>query len=143
MAATILLVDDSPIILMAIGDILSKTGATVVRATSGEEALTKLQKGDKLDLMITDLNMGAMNGIDLIRNARKLPSMRVTPILLLTAESERRSRKEAKSAGANGWIVKPVNADALMQVVSQFCQESEYREGSANGAAGSELRVRA
>jgi two-component system chemotaxis response regulator CheY len=123
MAATILLVDDSPIILMAIGDILRKTGATVVQATSGEEALTKLQKGDKLDLMITDLNMGGMNGIDLIRNARKLPSMRVTPILLLTAESERRSRNEAKSAGANGWIVKPVNAAALMQGVRQICPE--------------------
>jgi two-component system chemotaxis response regulator CheY len=119
MAATILLVDDSPIILMAIGDILSKAGFAVVKAASGEEALTKLQTGDKPDLMITDLNMGAMNGIDLIRDARKLPSMRVTPILLLTAESEQDSRNEAKSAGANGWIVKPVNAAALMQVVRE------------------------
>jgi two-component system chemotaxis response regulator CheY len=115
----ILLVDDSPIILMAIGDILSKAGFAVVKAASGEEALTKLQTGDKPDLMITDLNMGAMNGIDLIRDARKLPSMRVTPILLLTAESEQDSRNEAKSAGANGWIVKPVNAAALMQVVRE------------------------
>ena len=125
MAETILLVDDSPIILMAIGDILSKAGFSVVKATSGEEALTKLQEGGKPSLMIADLHMGAMNGIELIGNARKLPSMRTTPILMLTADSEQDDRNEARLAGANGWIVKPVDVSALMQVVRQFLPPSE------------------
>jgi two-component system chemotaxis response regulator CheY len=119
MAETILLVDDSRVLLMAIDGMLSKAGHKVVKATSAEEALAKLQKGDTPDLIITDLNMGDMNGIELTRNARKLPGTQFTPILLLTAESAQDRRKEARSAGATGWIVKPVNAGALMQVVSQ------------------------
>jgi two-component system chemotaxis response regulator CheY len=122
MAATILLVDDSRTILMAVGLVLSRTGLTIVKTGSGEEALTKLQKVDQPDLMITDLNMAVMNGIDLIRNARKLPSMRSTPILICSAESGQYIRNEAKSAGASGWIVKPVHPDALLQVVRQVLQ---------------------
>jgi two-component system chemotaxis response regulator CheY len=136
MAATILLVDDSPIILMAIGDILSKAGFAVVKATSGEEALSKLQNGYKPDLMIADLNMAAMSGIELIGHARKSPGMRTVPMLMLTAESEQDSRNEAKSVGANGWIVKPVDVGALMKVVRQFLPplERTTRQGSSSAA---------
>jgi two-component system chemotaxis response regulator CheY len=119
MAATVLVVDDSPTMLMSIEGILTKAGLGVIKAASGEEALAKLQKGDKPNLMITDLNMGAMNGIELIRSARKLPAMRFTPILMLTTESQQDKRNEAKSAGATGWIVKPVDGVALLNVVRQ------------------------
>lgn len=106
--------------LMSIGGMLSKAGLTVEQASSGEEALGKLRAGLKPRLMITDLNMGQMNGIELIREARKTPGMMFTPILMLTTESEHAKRQEAKSAGATGWLVKPVNPASLLKLVDQF-----------------------
>ncbi|MDH2308740.1 response regulator [Methylobacterium brachiatum] len=120
MATTIMIVDDSPTMLMSIEGILSKAGLGVVKAASGEEAVTTLQGGTKPNLLITDLNMGAMNGIELIRRVRKLPGLQFIPILMLTTESQQDKRNEAKSAGATGWIVKPVGPDALLKVIRQL-----------------------
>ncbi|AYO86171.1 response regulator [Methylobacterium brachiatum] len=115
-----MIVDDSPTMLMSIEGILSKAGLGVVKAASGEEAVTTLQGGTKPNLLITDLNMGAMNGIELIRRVRKLPGLQFIPILMLTTESQQDKRNEAKSAGATGWIVKPVDPDALLKVIRQL-----------------------
>ncbi|MCJ2091947.1 MULTISPECIES: response regulator [unclassified Methylobacterium] len=120
MATTIMIVDDSPTMLMSIEGILSKAGLGVLKAASGEEAVTTLQGGAKPNLLITDLNMGAMNGIDLIRRVRKLPGLQFIPILMLTTESQQDKRNEAKSAGATGWIVKPVDPEALLKVIRQL-----------------------
>jgi two-component system chemotaxis response regulator CheY len=120
LATTIMIVDDSPTMLMSIEGILSKAGLGVVKAASGEEAVTTLQGGTKPNLLITDLNMGAMNGIELIRRVRKLPGLQFIPILMLTTESQQDKRNEAKSAGATGWIVKPVDPDALLKVIRQL-----------------------
>jgi two-component system chemotaxis response regulator CheY len=115
-----MIVDDSPTMLMSIEGILTRAGIAVIKAASGEEALTKLQKGDKPNLLITDLNMGAMDGIELIRSARKLATLRFTPILMLTTESQQDKRNDAKAAGATGWIVKPVDPENLLKVVRQL-----------------------
>ncbi|SFL87801.1 response regulator [Methylobacterium pseudosasicola] len=120
MATTIMIVDDSPTMLMSIEGILNKAGLGVVKAASGEEAVTTLQGGTKPNLLITDLNMGAMNGIELIRRVRKLPGLQFIPILMLTTESQQDKRNEAKSAGATGWIVKPVDPEALLKVIRQL-----------------------
>jgi two-component system chemotaxis response regulator CheY len=120
MAKTIMIVDDSPTMLMSLEGILTKAGITVLKAISGEDALTRLTAGLKPDLIITDLNMGKLNGIELIRSLRKIASFRFLPILMLTTESQQDKRNDARSAGATGWIVKPVDATALMQVVRQL-----------------------
>ncbi|ESQ92631.1 response regulator [Asticcacaulis benevestitus] len=120
MANAILIVDDSPTMLMSMENMLIKIGVRVEKASSGEEALSKLQSGLKIRMMITDLNMGAMNGIELIRAVRKLPGMSFVPILMLTTESQQDKRNEAKSAGATGWMVKPVQPQAMMQIVRQL-----------------------
>ena len=120
MAATIMIVDDSPTMLMSIDGILTKAGLGVVKAANGEQALETLKTGAKPSLVITDLNMGAMDGIELIRRVRKLPGLQFTPILMLTTESQQDKRNEAKSAGATGWIVKPVDATALIKVIRQL-----------------------
>ncbi|MDO9428499.1 MAG: response regulator [Methylobacterium sp.] len=120
MAATIMIVDDSPTMLMSIEGILTKAGMIVVKSENGERALDALKSGTKPALLITDLNMGAMNGIELIRHVRKLPGLQFTPILMLTTESQQDKRNEAKSAGATGWIVKPVDATALVKVIRQL-----------------------
>jgi two-component system chemotaxis response regulator CheY len=120
MTKTIMLVDDSPTILMSMGAILGRAGYNVAKAASGEEALRELQTGQKPSLIITDLNMGAMNGIDLIRRLRQTPTTRFTPIIMLTTESAMDKRQEARSAGATGWIVKPVQPTDLLAVVKQM-----------------------
>ncbi len=116
---TIFLVDDSTTILMSLGDILTKAGFSIEKASDGEAALTKLKGGLKPALIITDLNMPKMNGIELIRSARALPGMRFTPILMLTTESQQAMRDEGKKAGATGWLVKPVAPDQLLGVIKQ------------------------
>jgi two-component system chemotaxis response regulator CheY len=116
----ILLVDDSPTILMSMERILSHAGYCVQKASSAEGALALLTKGERPNLIITDFNMGAMNGIDLVKAVRKLPPVRFIPILLLTTESAQNRRDEAKAAGATGWLVKPVQPDALVAVVKQI-----------------------
>lgn len=117
----IFLIDDSPTILMSMTDILVKAGYKVEKASSGGEALARLNSGglSAASLMITDYHMPGMTGVELIRHVRKLPSFRFTPILVLTTESQQDKRNEAKSAGATGWLVKPVPADKLLQVIKQ------------------------
>jgi two-component system chemotaxis response regulator CheY len=114
---TIFLVDDSATILLSISSILTKAGYATEKAASAEEALRKLQSGIKIDLMITDLNMPGMNGIELIKEVRKLPSYKFVPILFLTTESQQSRKMEAKAAGASGWIVKPATADELLNTI--------------------------
>jgi len=114
---TILLVDDSTTVLLSTASILTKSGYEVAKAASGDEALGKLKSGLKPDLMITDLNMPGMNGIELIKAVRQMPAYRFMPILFLTTESQSAKRAEAKAAGASGWLVKPATADELLSTI--------------------------
>jgi len=114
---TIFLVDDSATILLSVSNILTKTGFAIEKASNAEDALKKFQAGVKVDLLITDLNMPGMNGIELITEVRKLANYRFLPILFLTTESQQSRRLEAKAAGASGWIVKPVTADELLGTI--------------------------
>jgi len=114
---TIFIVDDSATILLSISSILGKAGYTAEKASNAEEALRKFNAGIKIDLLITDLNMPGMNGIELIREVRKLPAYRFVPILFLTTESQQAKKLEAKAAGASGWIVKPATADELLSTI--------------------------
>ena len=115
--STIMLVDDSATILLSISSILGKAGHSVEKAANAEEALKKFNAGVKIDLLITDLNMPGMNGIELIREVRKLPAYKFMPILFLTTESQQSRKQEAKEAGASGWIVKPATADELLNTI--------------------------
>ncbi|WP_444462287.1 response regulator [Rhodobacter capsulatus] len=117
---TILLVDDSPTMLMSMEATLTRAGYGVIKAASGEAALQGMAGGNRPNLMITDLHMGGMSGLDLIREVRKSPAGRFMPILMLTTESAQSRKEEAKAAGATGWIVKPVEPDALVGVVRQI-----------------------
>ncbi|EZP48657.1 response regulator [Sphingomonas sp. RIT328] len=117
---SILIVDDSPSMLMSVGMTLSATTLTVHKAESGEAALATLQGGLKPAMMLTDLNMGEMNGIELVRAVRKLPGYAFMPIVLLTTESSQDMRNLAKSAGATGWLTKPVEGEALLTIVRKL-----------------------
>lgn len=117
---TVLLIDDSATVLMSMETILNKAGYQIAKASSAEEALDKLNKGLKPNLMITDIHMPGMNGIDLIRKVRGMPGFQFTPILVVTTESQQAKRDEARAAKATGWLVKPVQPDDLLKVVKQI-----------------------
>lgn len=119
MSKTILVVDDSATMVMSLKASLEMAGFKVETAGDGVQALTKLKSGVKPDLIITDINMPNMGGMDFIRNARALPGLRFTPILALTTESQQGKRDEAKKLGATGWLVKPVGGTDLVKVIKQ------------------------
>jgi two-component system chemotaxis response regulator CheY len=118
MAKTIFIVDDSTVMLMSVKQTLEMAGFKVETAKDGLEALNRVKGGLKPDLIITDINMPNMNGLDFIKNAR--PILRFTPILALTTESQATKRDEAKKHGATGWLVKPVAGPDLLKVIKQL-----------------------
>ena len=117
---TILIVDDSPSMLMSLSLALRPTGLAVQEAASAEQALDLINGRLKPRMILTDLNMGGMSGIDLVKAVRKLPGMGFTPIVLLTTESQEDMRQMAKAAGATGWLVKPFDTDKLVALVKKL-----------------------
>jgi two-component system chemotaxis response regulator CheY len=118
MAKTIITVDDAATMRKLIGFSLRSAGHTVLEAEDGVRALALLTSRD-VDLVITDINMPNMNGIDLTRKLRSLPRHRSTPILVVTTESELAIKSQAKAAGATGWILKPFQPDQLLAAVGK------------------------
>ena len=116
----VLLVDDSPTMLASMSSILKRAGFSCETAGTGEAAFDKVNGGLAPCLVITDYHMPGMHGVDLISKLRKVPSTRFTPMLVLTTDSHPEKRGAAKAAGATGWLVKPVDAAALLQVVKQL-----------------------
>ncbi|TWB28312.1 two-component system chemotaxis response regulator CheY [Nitrospirillum bahiense] len=116
MAKTVLSVDDSSSVRQMVKLTLSGAGYDVVQASDGAEGLAKA-KDTAVDLVVTDLNMPVMNGLDLIRALRQLPAYRGVPILFLTTESDADMKQAAKAAGATGWITKPFQQEQLVAVV--------------------------
>jgi two-component system chemotaxis response regulator CheY len=91
-----------------------------VEAEDGKDALLKIV-ANKVDVVITDLNMPNMNGFELIRALRADGNYKFTPILMLTTEGDGSKKEEGKAAGATGWIVKPFNPEKLVEVVKKVC----------------------
>jgi len=117
MAKTVLVVDDSVTMVLSLKTTLSMNGFEVETAGNGQQALDKLRAGLKPALILTDINMPVMGGMDLIRNVRRMPELKFIPILTLTTESEATKRSEGKLAGATGWLVKPVSGNDLVAVM--------------------------
>ncbi len=119
MAKTIMVVDDSTTIRMSLKNSLEIAGMAVITASDGAIGLEKLKTGPKPDLIITDINMPNMGGIEFIGKARAVPGFRFIPILVLSTESMQAKRDEAKKLGATGWLVKPVGGADLIKIIKQ------------------------
>jgi two-component system chemotaxis response regulator CheY len=115
MKKTILTVDDSASVRQVVSFALSDAGYDTVEAVDGRDALTKLT--DQVRLIITDLNMPNMGGLELIKQVRSGTTNKYVPIVVLTTESHPEKKQEAKAAGATGWIVKPFRPEQLIAVV--------------------------
>lgn len=116
--ASILVVDDSTTMRQMVAFTLSSAGHEVTEAPDGNKALATA-KAKKFDLVITDVNMPGMNGIDLVQSLRALPECKFIPILVLTTEAGADLKQKGKSAGATGWIVKPFNPEVLLDTLKK------------------------
>lgn len=116
--ARILAVDDSVSMRQMVTFTLREAGHDVTEASDGAEALEKA-KLEQFDLVLSDVNMPVMDGIELIKHLRALPNYRFTPILMLTTESGTDKKMQGKEAGATGWLVKPFNPDRLLATIAK------------------------
>jgi two-component system chemotaxis response regulator CheY len=123
MAKLIFLVDDSETMLMSLKHNLELEGFKVETALDGVLALARLAQGLNPDLIITDMSMPNMGGIDLIKNIRAQPQFRFKPILAFTTTTQKHLREESKKAGATGWLVKPVPGKELVAIINQLLQK--------------------
>lgn len=114
----ILAVDDSPSMRALVASALTSAGHAVTQASDGEEALA-LARQQQVRLVIADVNMPNMDGITLVRKLRSLPTYKFVPILMLTTEMSAAKKKEAKEAGATGWLVKPFDPQQLLNTVGR------------------------
>lgn len=114
----ILTVDDSGSVRSLVSSALREAGFDVVEAVDGADALEKIKGG--IDLVITDVNMPNIGGLELLTLLRARPETKFVPILLLTTESQRSMRDQATAAGATGWIVKPFHPGSLVALVRRY-----------------------
>ncbi len=118
MKKTILFVDDSRSIRQAVGSVLENLGYNVLIGNDGSEGLEILD-GKEVHLIITDLHMPTVNGIEFIKAARKLDAYKYIPMILLTTETLVERKREAKAAGATGWLEKPFKNEKLEQIIKK------------------------
>ncbi len=113
-------VDDSATIRQNVSFVLEDAGYEIVEAVDGKEAFDKIQ-ANPVDLVISDVHMPNMNGIELTKAIRAHAPTKFTPVVLLTTESQPEKKMEGKAAGATGWIVKPFQPEQLLTVVKKLC----------------------
>ena len=119
MAKTILIVDDSASLRQVVSIALKGAGYETLEACDGQDGLNKL-KGQKVHLIISDVNMPVMDGITFVTELKKLPEHRFTPVIMLTTEAGEAKKAEGKAAGVRAWIVKPFQPPMLLDAVSKL-----------------------
>jgi len=119
MGKTLLIVDDSASMRQMVSFTLKDAGYDVIAANNGKDALSKIE-GTKVEMVITDLNMPEMDGIEFIRQMRSKAGFKFLPIVMLTTESQESKKLAGKQAGASGWLVKPFQPAQLVDVVKKF-----------------------
>jgi two-component system, chemotaxis family, chemotaxis protein CheY len=119
MAKTILVVDDSGTVRQQVSMALKQAGFAIVEAADGEEALAALE-ANRIDMVVCDVNMPVLNGLEMVEKVKLRPEHKALPILMLTTEGQPSMIKRAKQAGAVGWIVKPFDATQLVQTAKHL-----------------------
>ncbi len=119
MAKTILVIDDSASVRQVVSIALQGAGYDVITSIDGQDALRKLD-GQRIHLIISDVNMPNMDGITFVTEARKLPAYRFTPIVMLTTDSQEEKKRLARAAGAKAWVTKPFQPAQMLDAVSKL-----------------------
>ena len=119
MSKTILIVDDSASVRQVVGIALKGAGYSVIEGCDGQDALGKLS-GQKVHLIISDVNMPNMDGISFVKEAKKMPDYRFTPVIMLTTEGSEDMKREGQAAGAKAWVVKPFQPAQMLAAVAKL-----------------------
>jgi two-component system chemotaxis response regulator CheY len=122
MAKTILIVDDSTSLRAVVNLALTGAGYEVIEASQGQDALDKLDGlgGKKVHLIVSDVNMPVMGGIEFVTKVKAHASYKFTPIIMLTTEGQDAAKEKGRAAGAKAWIMKPFNPPQLLNAVSKL-----------------------
>jgi len=120
MAKTIMIVDDSASMRRVVSIALKGAGYEVLEGVDGKDALSKLT-GQKVHLIISDVNMPVMDGITFLKSVKQMPAYKFTPVIMLTTESQEAKKAEGKAAGARAWITKPFQPSQLVDAVNKLC----------------------
>ena len=119
MGKTVLIVDDSASLRQVVSIALKGAGYDVIEGCDGKDALSKLT-GQKVHLIISDVNMPNMDGITFVKEVKKLANYKFTPIIMLTTESQESKKTEGQEAGAKAWVVKPFKPETMLLAVSKL-----------------------
>ena len=119
MAKTIMVVDDSASIRQVVGIALRQAGYDVIEGNDGADALAKLT-GQKVNLIISYVNMPNMDGISFVRELKTRPAYKFTPVMMLTTESQQEKKEQGQAAGARAWMVKPFKPETLLAAVQKL-----------------------
>lgn len=119
MAKTIMVVDDSASLRQVVGIALRGAGYEVIEGADGKDALSKLT-GQKIHLIISDVNMPNMDGITFVKSLKQMPAYKFTPVIMLTTESQEAKKAEGQAAGAKAWVVKPFSPDVMLNAVQKL-----------------------
>jgi two-component system chemotaxis response regulator CheY len=119
MSATVLVVDDSLMVRQQVSRALLGAGFDVVEAYDGVDALEKLAARPETSLLVLDVNMPNMGGLELLEKLRSSAHARV-PVVMLTTEGQPRLMQQAKALGAKGWIIKPFKPELLVAAVHKL-----------------------
>lgn len=119
MSKTILVVDDSSSLRALVKMSLSRAGYDVLEAADGRQALAQLDQAAKVHLVVSDVNMPAMDGITFLQEVKKHPRHRFTPVIMLTTEDSGSRMAQAKAAGAKAWLLKLFKPPMLLDAVSR------------------------
>jgi two-component system chemotaxis response regulator CheY len=124
----ILVVDDCQTTRKLLGHYLKSRGYSVVFAENGLDALEKLGT-DPINLIMTDLNMPYMDGMELIKTLRSDPNWSAIPILMVTTENDNIEKEKALGYGANGYVVKPVTGDVIAENIKSILRKMFSKGG--------------
>lgn len=119
MAKTVMIVDDSASLRQVVGIALRGAGYEVIEGCDGKDALTKLT-GQKVHLVISDVNMPNMDGITFVKNLKQMPAYKFTPVIMLTTEAQEGKKLEGQAAGAKAWVVKPFQPTQMLAAVAKL-----------------------
>ncbi len=118
MVKKLMVVDDNDLVRRMAARILRRAGYTVIEAVNGLDALNKLN-GSEVDMVITDLRMPLMDGLEFIRELREIPAYRYLPIAVITSDLQESKRIEVEKAGVRDWISKPFLQHELIDAVER------------------------
>ena len=120
MPKTVLIVDDQKSIRTLLSNVLQLADYNVIEAEDGQKALNILSGNENIDLIITDLNMPIMDGIQLIFETRKIPKHIHTPICMLTTESEQSTLMDDESFTIDMWLTKPIQPIRVLENIKSL-----------------------